>query len=101
MTDRDMAIALAQHRADLDEIAGTSAGTRFFARLFRAANCLESVHTKSAEIYRLSGVQAFALDIWKDLHVSNRQASMMIFDMLMTPPEPETESDEEEIDYGV
>ncbi|MCC8189343.1 MAG: hypothetical protein LIP77_01730 [Planctomycetes bacterium] len=85
MTGDGAALRLAQYRADLAELADTDAGQRFFAQLFAESGCLASVHRQSAEVYRLSGVQAFGLAIWRDLHAANPEASAEIFDALMSP----------------
>ena len=93
MTDEDFAQRIALYHSDMQEIANTPAGVRFFAQLFREAGCLQSTHTKSADVYRLTGVQAFGLSIWKDLHASHPEASRTIFDALMTVHTEEDSSD--------
>jgi hypothetical protein len=71
---------------DLKRIAGRPEGRRFLASMFLAANCFTPIYSKSADVYKDSAVQAFAIRIWKDIHRVNPEASRLIFDTIMTPP---------------
>lgn len=77
---------------DLRDIAATDAGKRFFARLFKGTRCLDGIYAKSADVYSATAKQAVGINIWRDLHVANPEASMAIFDDLMTPLQ-ETQDD--------
>ncbi len=78
---------------DLKQLADLPEGRRFFARMFAKANCLMPNDKTSAEVYKVAAVQAFALRIWKEIHEVNPEASRLIFDLMMTPPNGEEETE--------
>lgn len=67
----------------LSRLAATEDGEMFLARLFYQANVLERIHRTSAEVYRLAGVQAFALQYWNEIWRANPAASTRIYQRLM------------------
>lgn len=76
---------------DLRALSSTDAGKRFFVYLLHQTGCLRAITKTNAEVYKLAGVQAFGLRLWRDLHAASPDASLDIFDSLMTPEEHQEE----------